>query len=30
MGYSNVKDYAEGKKGWVEAGMPMEKPGDRT
>ena len=25
MGYSNVSVYAEGKQGWVEAGLPLEK-----
>jgi rhodanese-related sulfurtransferase len=24
MGYSNVRKYAEGKQGWVEAGLPVE------
>jgi len=24
MGYTNVIDYAEGKQGWVEAGLPLE------
>jgi rhodanese-related sulfurtransferase len=24
MGYTNVRDYSEGKQGWVEAGMPTE------
>ena len=24
MGYSNVRDYAEGKAGWVDAGLPVE------
>jgi len=24
MGYTNVKDYAEGKQGWIEAGLPVE------
>jgi len=24
MGYTNVKDYAEGKQGWVEAGLSVE------
>ena len=24
MGYENVRDYEEGKKDWVEAGLPTE------
>jgi hypothetical protein len=24
MGYTNVRDYAEGKSDWVEAGLPTE------
>jgi len=24
MGYNNVRDYAEGKSGWIEAGLPTE------
>ena len=24
MGYTNVRDYSEGKQGWVEAGLPVE------
>jgi hypothetical protein len=24
MGYQNVKDYVEGKKDWVDAGLPIE------
>jgi hypothetical protein len=24
MGYSNVRDYAEGKQDWIEAGLPTE------
>ncbi len=24
MGYTNVRDYAEGEQGWVEAGLPLE------
>jgi hypothetical protein len=24
MGYINVRDYAEGKQGWIEAGLPIE------
>ena len=24
MGYTNVKDYAEGKSDWIEAGLPTE------
>jgi hypothetical protein len=24
MGYSNVRDYAEGKQDWIEAGLPIE------
>jgi rhodanese-related sulfurtransferase len=24
MGYTNVRDYSEGKQGWVEAGLPTE------
>jgi hypothetical protein len=27
MGYENVRDYAEGKKDWVEAGLPTEGEG---
>ena len=26
MGYSNVHEYAEGKRDWVEAGLPLERP----
>jgi rhodanese-related sulfurtransferase len=25
LGYTNVRDYAEGKQGWADAGMPLEK-----
>jgi len=25
MGYTNVAHYPEGKQGWVEAGLPVEK-----
>lgn len=25
MGYTNVKDYEEGKSDWMEAGLPVEK-----
>jgi rhodanese-related sulfurtransferase len=25
MGYKNVAHYPEGKQGWMEAGLPMEK-----
>jgi rhodanese-related sulfurtransferase len=25
MGYKNVRDYAEGKSDWIEAGLPVEK-----
>jgi rhodanese-related sulfurtransferase len=25
MGYKNVAHYPEGKQGWVEAGLPVEK-----
>ncbi len=24
MGYTNIRDYAEGKKGWIDAGLPTE------
>jgi hypothetical protein len=24
MGYRNVRDYAEGKRGWIEAKLPLE------
>ena len=24
MGYTNVRDYAEGKQDWIEAGLPLE------
>jgi hypothetical protein len=24
MGYTNVRDYAEGKQDWIEAGLPVE------
>jgi hypothetical protein len=24
LGYMNVKDYAEGKSDWIEAGLPTE------
>lgn len=24
MGYTTVRDYAEGKRGWIEAGLPIE------
>jgi len=24
MGYTNVRDYAEGKRGWMGAGLPTE------
>jgi rhodanese-related sulfurtransferase len=24
LGYSNVRKYAEGKQGWIEAGLPVE------
>lgn len=24
MGYTNVRDYEEGKEGWMEAGLPVE------
>jgi hypothetical protein len=24
MGYKNIRDYAEGKKDWVDAGLPTE------
>jgi rhodanese-related sulfurtransferase len=24
MGYANVKDYADGKSDWIEAGLPTE------
>lgn len=27
MGYTNVRDFPEGKKGWREAGLPMERNG---
>ncbi len=26
MGYTNVREYVEGKKDWIDAGLPMEKP----
>ena len=30
LGYSNIFKYAEGKQGWIEAGLPVEKDiGDR-
>jgi hypothetical protein len=25
MGYSNVRDYAEGKEDWIRAGLPLTK-----
>jgi rhodanese-related sulfurtransferase len=24
MGYTNVRDYVEGKEGWMDAGLPTE------
>jgi hypothetical protein len=24
MGYANVRDYAEGKQDWIDAGLPIE------
>jgi rhodanese-related sulfurtransferase len=24
MGYTNVRDYSEGKQGWMDAGLPTE------
>jgi len=24
MGYTNIRDYAEGKQGWTAAGLPTE------
>jgi rhodanese-related sulfurtransferase len=24
MGYTNVRDYAEGKQDWIDAGLPVE------
>ncbi len=27
MGYTNVRDYAEGEQDWVEAGLPLETSG---
>jgi len=24
MGYTNVRDYGEGKKAWIAAGLPLE------
>ena len=27
MGYTNVAHYPEGKQGWMEAGLPLEKGG---
>jgi hypothetical protein len=24
MGYTNIRDYAEGKQGWIDAGLPTE------
>ena len=26
MGYTNVREYTAGKKDWIDAGLPMEKP----
>jgi len=26
MGYTNVAHYPEGKQGWMEEGLPVEKP----
>ncbi len=25
MGYTHVRDYAEGKQDWIDAGLPIEK-----
>jgi len=25
MGYTNVKDYSEGKSDWMDAGLPMDR-----
>jgi len=25
MGYTNVREYAEGKKDWIDAGLPLTK-----
>ncbi len=30
MGYTNVKDYAEGKSDWMDAGFPTVKPGAKS
>jgi len=24
LGYTNIREYGEGKKGWVDAGLPLE------
>jgi rhodanese-related sulfurtransferase len=29
LGYTNVRDYAEGKADWIEAGLPVE-PSETT
>jgi len=29
MGYTNVREYTAGKKDWIDAGLPMEKPDGR-
>jgi rhodanese-related sulfurtransferase len=26
LGYTNVREYRDGKKDWVDAGLPMERP----
>jgi hypothetical protein len=28
MGYTNVRDYAEGKQDWIDAGLPTESEHD--
>ena len=30
MGYTNVNEYAEGKKDWIEAGLALEKSGEKV
>jgi len=29
MGYENVRDYEEGKRGWIDAGLPYESDGQQ-
>jgi hypothetical protein len=29
MGYTRVRDYAEGKEDWINAGLPVEGMGNR-